>query len=194
MTKNSLILIGALIMFSSLAKAEDATIATQTAKLKPSKAFGAKPIATLSGGTKVKKLNEENGWAQVEVIDANGKVQTGFLKAGEITTGTSVLGNIGKGKRIAMGASKEALGAAGKGKSEASANAMDGMLDAANDESAAADDILGSDEAGLDSAPPSAAPKATSNKSLDRLDTINIEEAEIMAFMKSGGLKSRILK
>ncbi|CAN5540131.1 hypothetical protein BH10BDE1_BH10BDE1_18770 [soil metagenome] len=197
MTKNSLILIGALILFASVAKAEDATIAVSSASLKTSGSMMSKSIMDLAGGTKVKKLGQKGDWAQIEVTDESGQTQTGFVRAGNLTTGTSVSSNLGLGKRVNTGAIKGALGAAGKGKSEASANAMDGMMDIAqNDESAAADDLLGADAAGLgDSSPaaPTASPKI-SNKALDHLDTIKIGDAEIMAFMKAGGLKSRILK
>lgn len=195
MTKNSLILIGALILFSSYARAEEATIATESTPLKISGSVGAKSIATLPGGTKVNKVGQKGMWTQVEVTDESGNVQKGYVSAAAITTGPSVLGKLGKGKRIATGSVKEALGAAGKGKSEASANAMDGMLDAASGDTAAGDDLLGADQADLDAASPAdSAPKAVSNKSLDHLDTIKIGDAEIMSFMKAGGLKSRLLK
>lgn len=197
MTKNSLILIGALIMFSSLARAEEATVAVASTSLKTSGSMTSKSIIELTGGMKVKKLGQKGDWAQVEVTDEAGQTQTGFVRAAALTAGTSVSSNLGLGKRVNTGAIKGALGAAGKGKSEASADAMDGMMDIAqNDESAAADDLLGADAAGLGESSPAAAtasPKV-SNKALDHLDTIKIGDAEIMAFMKAGGLKSRILK
>ncbi len=58
------------------------------------------------------------------------------------------------------------------------------------------EDLMGADDAGFDPGAPasSAGPKTASNPALDRLDTIKISDSEIMTFMKSGGLKSRILK
>lgn len=185
MTKNSLIVICALIAFSSFAKAEEATIATESAPLKASAGLGGKVLTNLPGGTKVKKLSQSGMWAKVEFTDKSGKVQTGFVSAAAITTGTSVLGNIGKGSRMAVGGAKDALGAAGKGESGASAKAMDGMLDSAGGESAADDEMLDSEEA---------APKAASKKSSDHLGSITISEADIVTFMKAGGLQSRLLK
>ncbi len=194
MTKSNLILIGSMLALSSLAQAEEATIATESAPLKASAGLGGKTVATLPGGAKVNKLSQTGMWAKVEFTDEAGKKQTGFVSAAALTTGTSVLGNLGKGKRIAAGGAKEALGAAGKGGSGASASAMDGMLNAAGGDSAATDDIL-DDEAELDEAPAAAAaPKASASKFRAHIDTITIGDAEIMAFMKAGGLKSRLLK
>ena len=76
--------------------------------------------------------------------------------------------------------------------------AENAAIGVAANENSAADDLLGADDAGLDAtAPPEVAPEVAppvANKALEHLDTIKIGRPEITAFMKAGGLKSRLLK
>ena len=180
MMKNNVLVLGLVIgtlsLMSPAAHAEEAAIAVDSTILKASPSMTAKTQATLAAGTKVKKIAQKGDWVEVEVLAAGGAAKKGFVRAATITTNKSVISKIGKGARnVDLGAAKGALGAAGKGKSEASAEAMDGMLDDVSEES-------------------SSATTASSGSGMDRIDAIKIGDAELMAFMKSGGLKSRILK
>lgn len=193
MTKSNLFLIGAIVLGANLASAEEAAIAVDSTPLKASASMTGKAVTNLAAGTKVNKISQKGDWAQVEVTDETGAVQTGFVRSATLTTNKSVMSKIGTGKRINVGAAKEALGAAGKGKTEASADAMDGLLDVPSSEFPEDTAELGVDPA-FNASTPKSAPKASGSGALDRLDAIKIGDAELMAFMKAGGLKSRILK
>ncbi len=184
MMKNSVLalglVIGAMSLIAPAAHAEEAAIAVDSTSLKAAPSMTARTHATLSAGTKVNTIGQKGDWIEIEVTDSGGAFQKGFVRAATITTNKSVISKIGTGARVSLGAAKGALGAAGKGKTEASASAMDGMLD----------------DVSLDSPAPAAEPvkAAGSGSGMDRIDAIKIGDAELMAFMKAGGLKSRILK
>ncbi len=193
MMKSSLLLVGAMALFAHVANAEEAAIAVDSTPLKASASMTAKALTNLTAGTKVNKLAQKGDWAQVEVTDESGAVQKGFVRSAALTSNKSVMSKIGTGKRINVGSAKDALGAAGKGKTEASAEAMDGLLAAADSELPEDASELGVDPA-YNASNAKASSKGSGGGALDRLDAIKIGDAELMAFMKSGGLKSRILK
>lgn len=186
MMKNSFLalglMVGAVSLVASAALAEEAAIAVDSTPLKAAPSMTAKTHTTLAAGTKVNKIAQKGDWIEIEATDATGAFQKGYVRAATITTNKSVMSKIGTGQRVSLGAAKGALGAAGKGKTEASAAAMDGMLDDTGTDTAAASEA------------PAKAASSGATTGMDRIDAIKIGDAELMAFMKAGGLKSRILK
>lgn len=212
------------LMFSVLSSiglaAEQATIAVKT-QLKASAALlGGKALRDLEPGTAVNVISTKSTFSQVELVEnpsVKGWVSTGAItRSRDLAAGIAGMSSAPKAvnSRAAIAVSKGAVAKGEDGKSDAVVSAL--LTGKAKSESvkkgvaavgaakpegkakAALEEAVGEDAGEImDSAAEAdgtAKFKGKSASALEKIEALKISESELSAFMKEGGLRSRLIR